>query len=62
MSDRRCGGVDLKGKRALVTGATAGIGAAIAQSLCAAGCDVVITGRRRDRLEAQAKDLSLIHI
>lgn len=58
MSDRRCGGVDLKGKRALVTGATAGIGAAIAQSLCAAGCDVVITGRRRDRLEAQAKDWS----
>ncbi|MGB1587077.1 MAG: SDR family NAD(P)-dependent oxidoreductase [Thermoplasmatota archaeon] len=44
----------MKGKRALVTGATAGIGAATAQALCQAGCDVIITGRRKDRLDAQA--------
>lgn len=61
MSGRRSAGVDLTGKRALVTGATAGIGAAIAEALCAAGCDVIITGRRKDRLEAQAAQWSDQH-
>ncbi len=42
----------LTGKTALVTGASKGIGAAIAQGLAAAGAHVVITGRDVKALEA----------
>lgn len=37
--------IDLSGKRAIVTGSTAGIGLAIAQGLAQAGAEVVVTGR-----------------
>ena len=37
--------LDLKGRRALVTGSTAGIGLAIATSLAREGAHVIITGR-----------------
>ena len=48
--------IDLSGKTALVTGSTAGIGFAIAKGLAAAGCEVVLNGRSKARVdEAVAK-------
>jgi short-subunit dehydrogenase len=46
---------DLHLKRALVTGATGGLGRAIALALRAEGCDLVVTGRRRTELEQVAQ-------
>jgi gluconate 5-dehydrogenase len=48
---------DLSGRRALVTGGGSGLGLAIARGLAAAGADVVINGRSRDRLDAAAEAL-----
>jgi 3-oxoacyl-[acyl-carrier protein] reductase len=48
---------DLTGKTALVTGATGGIGAAIAKALHAAGATVALSGTRANVLEALATEL-----
>jgi 3-oxoacyl-[acyl-carrier protein] reductase len=48
---------DLTGKKALVTGATGGIGAGIARAFHKAGAEVAISGRQVDKLEALAKEL-----
>ncbi|TPG60536.1 3-oxoacyl-[acyl-carrier-protein] reductase [Roseomonas nepalensis] len=48
---------DLTGKSALVTGATGGIGAAIARALHAQGARVALTGRREAELAALAGEL-----
>jgi len=48
---------DLTGKTALVTGATGGIGGAIARSLHAQGATVALSGTRREVLEALAAEL-----
>ena len=48
---------DLSGKTALVTGATGGIGEAIARTMHAAGAEVVLSGRRVEKLEALAGEL-----
>jgi 3-oxoacyl-[acyl-carrier protein] reductase len=45
---------DLTGKGALVTGASGGIGGAIARALHAQGATVAISGTRREALDALA--------
>jgi len=48
---------DLSGKTALVTGASGGIGSAIARALQAQGAKVAVSGTRREVLEALAAEL-----
>mgnify|MGYP000510066844 CR=1 FL=1 len=49
--------VDLTGKKVLVTGASGGIGAAIAKKLSAQGATIALSGTRVERLDEVAKDL-----
>jgi uncharacterized protein len=49
------------GKWALVTGASAGIGAALAEELARGGTNLVLTARRRERLEELAQKLGAAH-
>jgi NAD(P)-dependent dehydrogenase (short-subunit alcohol dehydrogenase family) len=49
--------IDLSGKRALVTGSTAGIGFAIAKGLAAAGASVIVNGRTEPRVAAALKSI-----
>ena len=54
---------DLTGKKALVTGATGGIGGEIARALHAAGAEIAISGRNTEKLEALAAELGeRVHI
>ena len=48
---------DLSGKTALVTGASGGLGAAIARTLHGAGAKVTLSGTRRPALDALAEEL-----
>jgi len=54
--------MDLKNKKALVTGGTRGIGRAIAQALIAEGAQVVITGRNPETAAVAAKEIGAIGI
>ena len=49
---------DLSGKRALVTGASGGIGSEIAKALAAQGAEVALSGTRTGALEDVAKEIS----
>lgn len=46
---------------ALITGATSGIGATYARRLAADGYNLIITGRRKEKIQALADELSLAH-
>jgi NAD(P)-dependent dehydrogenase (short-subunit alcohol dehydrogenase family) len=52
----------LKGKVAVVTGAGTGIGAAIVRLFAQQGCRVVLAGRRREPLEAIAREVDGIAV
>jgi hypothetical protein len=53
--------LDLKGKRALVTGSTAGIGLAIADALAREGAAVIVNGRTQERVDAAVRSSGAAH-
>jgi 3-oxoacyl-[acyl-carrier protein] reductase len=48
----------LSGKKALITGATGGIGGAIAKSFHASGAQIAISGSKQEKLDALVSELS----
>lgn len=49
--------IDLSGKRAVISGSTAGIGYAIARGLAGAGAHVILNGRTEDRVDEAVRRL-----
>jgi NAD(P)-dependent dehydrogenase (short-subunit alcohol dehydrogenase family) len=53
--------LELKGKRAIITGGSVGIGLAVAHALAAEGVDIAIVARDKERLEREAGEISRVH-
>ena len=53
--------LQLRGKRALITGSTAGIGFATAQELAAEGTSVVVNGRTQKRVDSAIAEIRKAH-
>ena len=53
--------LELKGKTALVTGSTAGIGLAIATTLAKEGATVIVNGRTQERVDHAVKVSGAAH-
>ncbi len=49
--------IELKGRKAVVTGSTAGIGRAIAEGLARAGASVVVNGRTQERVDIALREI-----
>ena len=52
---------NLKGKKTLITGSSQGIGYALAKGLEAAGAEIILNGRNKDKLDQAAKSLTPKH-
>ena len=52
---------NLKGKKALITGSSQGIGYALARGLSDAGAEIVLNGRNKEKLNNAAKSLNSSH-
>lgn len=52
---------NLKNKNVLITGGTSGIGSACAYSFAEAGCNLIITGRNKEALDAVSSDIQEKH-
>ena len=53
--------LQLKGKKALVTGSTAGIGFATARALAAESASVIVNGRTQKRVDAAIAEIRKSH-
>ena len=54
--------LELKGKRAFVSGSSSGIGKGIAMTLAGEGCDVVVHGRNKARTEQTAHEIEKLGV
>ncbi len=50
--------IDFQGRWAVITGASAGIGVALAHELARCGAKLILTARRKDRLDSLAEELA----